>query len=198
MKRLIILLALIAAVVFEIKAQDYSNTSTNVVVPSVVVDGDTIPHITVKAVVKRGRRRFKSNRDMRQYYKLIYNLKVTYPYAQIAKNKLLEMNEHIKTLHSKKEIDVYIKQSEKEMRDQFEKKLVKLTRSQGKMLMKLIDRETGKSSYQLVKELKGGFSAGFWQGVAILFGSNLKTRFDPNGEDKVLNELVILYEQGLL
>ncbi|NLI87857.1 MAG: DUF4294 domain-containing protein, partial [Bacteroidales bacterium] len=76
--------------------------------------------------------------------------------------------------------------------------LRKFTVSQGKMLMKLIDRETGATSYDLVKELKGGFSATFWQGVARLFGSNLKVKFDPEGEDKLLNELIGLYEKGLL
>lgn len=179
-------------------AQDYSEIKTPLVFPSVILDGDTIAHIQIQDVVKKGRRKFKSNREMQQYYKLIRNLKVTYPYAQIAKNKLFEMDAHIRTLHSKKEIDSYIKKTEKEIRAEFEKKLVKLTVSQGKMLIKLIDRETGRSSYELVKELKGGFSAGFWQGVARIFGSNLKTKFDPNGEDKVLNDLIYLYEQGLL
>jgi chaperonin GroEL (HSP60 family) len=95
---------------------------------------------------------------------MIYNLKKTYPYAKVANAKLVEMNEHIKTLHSKREIDAYIKETEKEVRAEFEKQLVKLTVSQGKMLIKLIDRETGRTSYELVKELKGGFSAGFGKG----------------------------------
>lgn len=179
-------------------AQNYGEITTPLIFPSTIIDGDTVPHIHIKEVVKVGRRKFRSNREMQQYYKLIRNLKRTYPYAQIAKNKLYEMDTHIRTLHSKKEIDAYIKQSEREMRETFEKQLVKLTISQGRMLIKLIDRETGKTSYELVKELKGGFSAGFWQGVARIFGSNLKTKFEPNGEDKVLNDLIILYEQGLL
>ncbi len=181
-----------------LSAQNYSEIKTPLVFPSVILDGDTIAHIQLQDVVKKGRRKFKSKREMQQHYKLIRNLKITYPYAQIAKNKLFEMDAHIRTLHTKKEIDAYIKKTEKEMRAEFEKKLVKLTISQGKMLIKLIDRETGRSSFELVKELKGGFSAGFWQGVARIFGSNLKTKFDPNGEDKVLNDLIYLYEQGLL
>ncbi len=181
-----------------IDAQDLSKATSTLLYPTIIVDGDTIPYIRIKEVVKRGRRRFRSKREMQQYYKMIRNLKKTYPYAQVAKTRLFEMNEHIKTLHTKREVDAYIKQSEKAMRAEFEKKLVKLTISQGRMLIKLIDRETGQTSYQLVRELKGGFSAGFWQGVARLFGSNLKTKFDPQGEDKVLNELIILYEQGLL
>lgn len=191
-------LLVVMVMVLDVNAQNYSEISTNLVFPSTIIDGDTIAHIQIKEVVKRGRRRFKSRVEMRQYYKMIYNLKKTYPYAKVANVKLVEMNEHIKTLHSKREIDAYIKETEKEVRAEFEKQLVKLTVSQGKMLIKLIDRETGRTSYELVKELKGGFSAGFWQGVARVFGSNLKTKFDPSGEDKVLNDLIILYEQGLL
>ncbi len=198
MKSLVTLFGIVLTMSLSLSAQDYSEIKTILVFPSTVLDGDTIPHIQIREVVKFGKRRFKSKRDMHQYYKLIRNLKKTYPYAQIAKNKLYEMNEHIKTLESKREIDAYIKQSEKEMRSEFEKQLVKLTISQGRMLIKLIDRETGQTSYELVKELKGGFSAGFWQGVARIFGTNLKSKFDPYGEDKVLNELIILYEQGLI
>ncbi|MCB8964797.1 MAG: DUF4294 domain-containing protein [Bacteroidales bacterium] len=197
MKRLIIILMAVF-IATSIDAQDLSKATSTLLYPTIIVDGDTIPYIRIKEVVKRGRRRFRSKREMQQYYKMIRNLKKTYPYAQVAKTRLFEMNEHIKTLHTKREVDAYIKQSEKAMRAEFEKKLVKLTISQGRMLIKLIDRETGQTSYQLVRELKGGFSAGFWQGVARLFGSNLKTKFDPQGEDKVLNELIILYEQGLL
>ncbi|QKG80668.1 DUF4294 domain-containing protein [Tenuifilum thalassicum] len=166
--------------------------------PTVRLDGELVPSVKIKRVVKVGRRRFKNRRQMYRYYKMIYNLKKAYPYAQIAKKKLIEMNEHLKTLKTEKERKEYINQAEKELREQFEKDLRKLTISQGKMLIKLIDRETGRTSYELVKELKGGFSAAFWQGVARIFGSNLKTKFDPDGEDKILNELIFLYEEGLL
>ncbi len=166
--------------------------------PTVFFEGEYIPHVKLDDVVKVGKRRFKSNREMSQYYRMIYNLKKTYPYAQIAKNKFHEMNEQLKTMKTERERRDYINRAEKELRAQFEKDLTRLTISQGKMLIKLIDRETGRTSYELVKELKGGFSATFWQGVARLFGSNLKSKFDPEGEDKVLNELIFLYEQGLI
>ena len=198
MRSLILSVVVILTLGLGVNAQNYSETNTVMVFPSVIIDGDTVPHIQIPQVVKVGKLRFKNNHDMQQYYKLIRNLKKTYPYAQIAKNKFFEMNEHIKTLNSKKEIDAYIKKSEKEIRSEFEKQLVKMTMSQGRMLIKLIDRETGQTSYELVKELKGGFSAGFWQGVARLFGSNLKSKFDAEGEDKVLNELIVLYEQGMI
>jgi hypothetical protein len=84
------------------------------------------------------------------------------------------------------------------MRTEFEGQLVKLTITQGRILIKLIDRELGHSSYDLVKNLKGGTSAFFWQTIARIFGSNLKTKFDPQGEDKVLNELIVQLEMGMI
>jgi len=188
---------LVAATVKDVCAQATS-TDSLILYPTIILDGEYVPHIKIEDVVKVGKRRFKSRREMSQYYRMIYNLKKTYPYAQIAKYKLLEINENLKTLKTDREKKEYIDRAEKELRNQFEKDLTKLTISQGKMLIKLIDRETGRTSYELVKELKGGFSAAFWQGIARLFGSNLKTKFDPQGEDKILNELIFLYEQGLI
>lgn len=188
---------LVAVTIQEVDAQTTSSDSLTLY-PSILLDGEYIPHIKIEDVVKVGKRRFKNRREMSQYYKMIYNLKKTYPYAQIAKYKLLEINENLKTLKTDREKKEYIVNAEKELRNQFEKDLTKLTVSQGKMLIKLIDRETGRTSYELVKELKGGFSATFWQGIARLFGSNLKIKFDPQGEDKILNELIFLYEQGLI
>ncbi len=73
-----------------------------------------------------------------------------------------------------------------------------MTRSQGKILLKLIDRETEYTSYEIVREFRGGFVAGFWQGVAKIFGANLKTEYDREGDDKMLEQIVLLYEAGLL
>jgi len=175
----------------------------------VVIDGFTIPGITmlngeplpnwvIPEIVVFPKRKFKSRRDFRQYQKMIRNLKIVYPYANIAKTKLNEMNQELSLIKTKREREKYVDQAEKEIREEFEKQLMKLTVSQGKMLIKLIDRETGKTSYELVKELKGSFSAGFWQAVARVFGSNLKTEFDADGEDKILDELVTLYEHRQL
>ncbi len=193
-------IAIITVMVFamqNVAAQTPSNDSLHLY-PSILLDGEYVPHIKIEDVVKVGKRRFKNRRSMNQYYRMIYNLKKTYPYAQIAKHKLLEINENLKLMKTEREKREYIAKVEKELINQYEKELTKLTISQGKMLIKLIDRETGLTSYELVKELKGGFSATFWQGIARIFGSNLKLKFDPQGEDKILNELIFLYEQGLI
>ncbi len=73
-----------------------------------------------------------------------------------------------------------------------------MTFSQGKILIKLIDRETGMTSYEIIDRMKGAFNAGFWQAVARLFGSNLKTKFDPEGEDRILNQVVLMIEYGMI
>jgi hypothetical protein len=162
--------------------------------PVTIIDGETIPNWVIPEIVVFPKRKFKSKRDYRQYQRMIRNLKVVYPYAKIARYKLVEMDYELRNLKTKREKEKYINEVEKEMRDEFEKQLVKLSVTQGKMLIKLIDRETGQTSYDVVKTLKGSFSAAFWQAIARVFGSNLKMEFDEDGEDKILNELIILYE----
>jgi chaperonin GroEL (HSP60 family) len=116
----------------------------------------------------------------------------------MAKSKLSEMNQHFLTLSSEREKKAYTKQVEKELRANFEEDLKKLTITQGRMLIKLIDRETGSTSYELVKELRGNLSAIFWQALARVFGSNLKTEYDKDGTDKLTEEILVAIDQGYL
>jgi len=167
-------------------------------VPITVLDGDTLPNVLIPQVVVFPERKFASKRDYREYQRLIRNMKVVYPYAQIAKYKISEMEVHYRTLKTDAERKAYVKQVEMELREEFEDQLVKLTVSQGRLLIKLIDREVGKTTYSVIRDLRGGVSAVFWQTIARLFGSNLKAEFDSVGEDKILNEIIILYEHGLI
>ncbi|MHC1705622.1 MAG: DUF4294 domain-containing protein [Tenuifilaceae bacterium] len=162
------------------------------------IEGELVPNWLIPEIVVIPKRTFKTKRDYRQYQRMIRNLKIVYPYAKIARNTLMEMNYELQYLKTKREKEQFIDQVEKDMRQQFEKQLTHLTVTQGKMLIKLIDRETGKTSYEVVRELKGNFSAGFWQAIARIFGSNLKAEFDSEGEDKILNELILLYEHRQL
>jgi hypothetical protein len=102
------------------------------------------------------------------------------------------------SLKTEKEQRQYIKQVEQEIVDEYEDDLKKLTITQGRILLKLIDRETGETSYELLKELKGSFNAFFWQTLARIFGHNLKSEFDPEGEDKLLDEIMSLIEAGAI
>lgn len=160
--------------------------------PATVVNGDTMPHIRIRPIMI-----FPNKADTRRYERLIRNIKVAYPIAKYANKRLQEIEEQLKVM-PKKDHDKYIKQVEKELKKEYAPILREMTFSQGKILIKLIDRETGNSSYQLVKELRGGFSAFLWQGVARLFGANLKDTYDKDGEDKVIEYLIGLYESGYL
>lgn len=193
---LFILIVVIQA--FAVKAQDTLATSGNYVLYGLVVDGDTILVSTIEEVYVLPMRKFKSKREMRKYRRLVKNVKKVYPYAKIAKRKYDEVSIQLSSLETEKERKDYMKQVEEEIQDEFEGELKKLTISQGRILIKLIDREIGETSYDLLKELKGKFSAFFWQTLARIFGHNLKTSFDAEGEDQLLNEIVMLIENGQL
>jgi hypothetical protein len=184
-----------------LKAQELDTLkfSGNNVLYRMILDGnDTIYLSTIREIYVYPKRKFTSKRDYRRYQRLIYNVKKVYPYALLAKDKLKEVNAHMLTLKTEKQKKAYIKQVEKEIRSEFEGDLKNLTITQGRILIKLIDRETGDTSYELVKELRGAFPAIFWQTLARVFGSNLKSTFDAAGEDKLLNEIVVMIENGQL
>lgn len=141
---------------------------------------------------------FRRAKDMRRYWKMIYNLKKVYPVAKEAKAYLAQLEADLMNIPDPKARKEYTKTLEKQLTAKYTPVLKKMTRSQGKILIKLIDRETSRTSYELVREFRGKFAAFFWQGVAKLFGANLKDDFDAEGDDKLLNQLILLYEAGLL
>ncbi|MCK4664419.1 MAG: DUF4294 domain-containing protein [Bacteroidales bacterium] len=163
-----------------------------------IVNGDTIPHIFIKEIIVFPQRTFKNQREVKRYKRLVRNLKKVIPYARIANNQLVEINNYVLTLETEQQRRKYINKVDRMLKEQYEEELKKLTITQGRLLIKLIDRETGNTTYHLVKELKGSFSAFLWQSLARLFGSNLKSEFDAEGEDKLINEIIILIENDQL
>ncbi|MDP3437459.1 MAG: DUF4294 domain-containing protein, partial [Bacteroidales bacterium] len=114
----------------------------------------------------------KKDKEWREFYRLVYNFRKTYPYALIAKEKINEADSALTSQRlSKRDRERFIQQFELELFHEFEKPLRKMTFSQGKLLLKLIDREIGQSSYYIIKNYRGGAAAGFWQGIAKIFGS---------------------------
>ncbi|GHT69865.1 hypothetical protein FACS189456_2730 [Bacteroidia bacterium] len=164
--------------------------------------GDTMIVVALQPIICFSKTKFKNakaeKKYYQQYYRMIYNLKKVYPYAQTIKQKMAEMDAEFVKLKTDRARKAYIKRVEKELFAEFEPHVRKMTISQGKMLIKLINRETGKTGYSIIKELKGSLSALFWQTIATLFSSSLKTEFEPDKDDKLLNELIILYESGML
>lgn len=163
-----------------------------------VEQGDTIYQIRIRdTYLFNWPDNKRKGREWREFSRLVYNFRMTYPYALIAKEKLVLADSVLASRKfTNKARDKFIKDFEKQLFAEFEKPLRKMTISQGKLLLKLIDREIGQNSFQLIKEYKGGFNAFFWQGIAKLFGSDLKKPYDMYGEDKVTEELVQMYNNG--
>jgi hypothetical protein len=139
----------------------------------------------------------QKGKDWRKYYRLVHNFSKAYPYALVARKLVMEADSTIAAdrLRGAKR-EKYISGVQKELFDVFEGQMRNLTVSQGALLMKLIDREVGKSSFNIIKDYKSGIAAGFWQGIAKMFGSDLKKPYDPEGEDEATEELGILWEAG--
>jgi hypothetical protein len=167
-------------------------------VKAVVKGNDTILIANLNEAMIQPHTNKPTNRDMRQYRKLVYNVKKVYPYAKLAGEKFAMINAHMDSLKTKKQQREYIKQVEKEILQQYEEDLKNLTITQGRILIKLIDRETSETSYEVVKDLRGSFQAALWQTVARIFGSNLKTEFDAAGEDRTIDEIMKMIEMGQL
>ena len=131
------------------------------------------------------------------YYRIVYNFNKAYPYALLAAEKVYEVDSIlVAKKRTQREKEKIIKDFEKQLFKDFEKPLRNLTFNQGRMLLKLIDREVGQNSYYIIKEYRGGVTAGFWQGIAKIFGADLKKPYDRYGDDKVLEELVVMYHEG--
>lgn len=141
---------------------------------------------------------FKNKRERRRYNKLRHNFIKVYPYAIIIEEEINEMEKVLDKLPSEEAQKAYIKRKDKELKEQFKEPLMHLTMSQGLLLVKLIDRQTGNTAYILIDELKGSVRAFFWQGIARMFGNNLKSEFDAEGKDKDIEQLIILWEHNCL
>jgi hypothetical protein len=163
-------------------------------VPFVIEGEDTIPVYNLHQVDVVDSAEYIKN--LQAYYRLRFNVIKVYPYARLAAVKLNEMNSKMNKLSSNHARRKYRKEVEEQVRKDFEETIKKMSVSQGKVLIKLIDRETGHTSYDLIKDLKGSFSAFFSQGVAKLFGHNLKSEYDPQGEDKTIENIVQQIERG--
>lgn len=158
-----------------------------------VEKGDSIPLVHILPVYV-----FSRPVDLRRYRRLVEAVKKVYPVAKIARARMEEMEEELRRLPTKKAQRAYIKQVYHQIKEEYTPVLKHMTRTQGRVLLKLIDRETEYTAYEVLREFRGGFVAGFWQGVSRIFGQNLKSQYDKEGEDRMIEQIVIYYEAGLL
>lgn len=163
-----------------------------------VIDGDTVPFVNLPEFRVATARFHKTNEDYIKWERLKRNVRKVYPYAVTARKKMEEYNAQLAQIENKKKRKAFIKESEAKLMAEFEDDIKNMTVTQGVILIKLIDRETGNSTFALVDELKGGFNAFMWQSVARLFGHNLKAKYDPYGEDKQIEEIVQMIQRGEL
>ncbi len=201
MKNALYILALLIS--FNMGAQglyvgDIKEYAANMVTFSYDENGDTMPHIYHYTCVIVANKVFKNNREKVKWDKLKRDVKAAYPFAVLARMKLAEMDSQLVLVKGEKARKDFNEKCEKELTEQFEGDMRGLTNTQGKILFKLLDRETGSTTYQLIKERRGSFSAFMWQSVAFVFGNNLKSEYDPEGQDKQIEEVVQLIELGIL
>ena len=164
-------------------------------------NGESLPEIEIKEVTVVGRQKGNARKvqsQLRKYDRLVYNLKRAYPYALIVRARLEMANEDLAGIPEEKDRRKYIKDLEKDVFAEYEDDMRRMTITQGRLLIKLIDRETQNTSYELIRQYRGGLSAAFWQGVARIFGTNLKEEYDPYGEDALIELIIINIEAGLL
>lgn len=174
--------------------------SRSYLIQNVERNGEVLPEIAIKEVTVVGRPAKETARrsEYRKYERLIYNLKKVYPYALVVRQKLDEVNVKMASMPSDKSRREYIKQFEKDVFSEFEDDIRDMTITQGRLLIKLIDRETQNTSYNLIREYRGGFTAAFWQGIARIFGTNLKEEYDPFGDDALMEVILQDIEDGIL
>jgi hypothetical protein len=165
---------------------------------SVERNGISLPEIDIKEVVIIGRPSTAKKFPFYRYQRLIYNLKKVYPYSQVVKARLGAINEELEKISGERERRKYLRQVEKDVFGEYEDDVRDMTITQGRLLIKLIDRETLNTSYDLIRQYRGTFSAAFWQSIARIFGTNLKEEYDPYGEDAVMEIILNEIESGNL
>ncbi|MCX6321751.1 MAG: DUF4294 domain-containing protein [Bacteroidia bacterium] len=161
-------------------------------------DGITMPEVEIKEVTVVARPGSAGRNEYRKYERLIYNIKKVYPYALIVRIRLNQVNEEMKSITSEKERKNYIKDVEKDVFAKYEDDMLNMSITQGRLLIKLIDRETQNTSYSLIREYRGKLTAAFWQGIARIFGSNLKEEYDAYGDDALIESIIKEIDAGRL
>ena len=156
-------------------------------------NGDTIPMIHILPI-----RKYARKPDMRRHQRLIRMVKKCYPLAKQARIEMEKMERQLLAVKDKKEQEKLAKELQRQLIKKYTPVILKMTISEGKVLLKLIDRETEYTAFQIIKDFRGGFVAGFWQMFAKMFGNNLKLEYEPETKDKVLEQIVTYYEMGWL
>jgi hypothetical protein len=200
MKRFINIFLLAAALSFGISmqsgGQNRQPAGQGYRVSTYVYHGDTIPNILYPSLYVYPPLTFKTDEERMDFIRLVYNVKKVLPIAIEINNLIIETYEYLETLPNDKAREEHIKRCEKGLRDQYTAQMKKLSYKQGKLLIKLVDRQSNQTSYDLVKAFMGPARAIFWQTFAFFYGASLKKTYDPQGEDKMTERVVVMVMQG--
>lgn len=196
MKRILVFILFFSFIVIENSAQEQTNTIKGYMVPARVHEGDTIASLRMPTLYVFKPLIFKDKKQRQAYNRMVRNVKRTLPIAKEVNRAIIETYEYLQTLPDEKARQKHLNQVEKGVKEQYTPRLKKLSFSQGKLLIKLINRETNSSSFELVKAFLGPFKAGFYQAFASIFGASLKKEYHPEGEDAMIEQIVLLVESG--
>lgn len=193
-RTVILLLILVALIPIDLSAQRYQRVRGAQAVEWVKgMRGDSTLHITILTVPI-----YKRNRDIKRYQRMVNAVKKVYPLAIEAAKRMEGLDAKLAEFERRKDQKGYTKAIEDALKEEITPMLWKMTRYEGVILLKLIDRETNHTAFNIVKEFRSGFTAGFYQMLARMFGNNLKLEYDPTGEDAMLEQIVQYYKAGLL
>jgi hypothetical protein len=186
---------------FLVFSQDVESTYLNkndkgYVVHAIIDKGDTLPYVWLPWLSIQTEMPFKNRKQYVEWTRIRNNVKKVYPYAILAAAKLKEYDLILAKMPDEKMRAAYLRVCDKELRKEFMGELKELSVNQGRILMKLIDRETGKTTYTIVKELRGNFQAFMWQSLTVLFGNTMKQEYDAAGEDKLIEVAIHQIESG--
>ncbi|MGE0560495.1 MAG: DUF4294 domain-containing protein [Flavobacteriales bacterium] len=168
------------------------------VMQMLIINGDTSYIFNLPVVRIVGEKLYGDAEKDKQFRRLRYHVTKVYPYAKLASQKFRDYNEELMNVGSNRKRRLLLKQKEKELKEEFADVIKKMTVTQGRVLVKLIDRETGESTYDIIKEMRGGFKAFIYQGIAKLYSGDLKERYNPkeNEEDEMIERIVLMIEAG--
>lgn len=180
------------------KAQNVSQENPYTHLLDSIYANDSIPLIFLPDMYIFPQITFKNPEEEKKFKKLVRDVKKTLPYAKLIYGTLIETYEYLETLPTEKAKEEHLKRMENDLFAEYKPVLKKMSYSQGKLLLKLIDRECNQSSYTLISAFLGKNRAAFWQGIGWVFNMNLKSEYDPKGKDRVIEEVVQMVEAGVL
>ena len=196
--RVLVVVVAFAVSGFSVYGQSTSGESTLSVVQAIIIGNDTVPYFVLPTYYCYPPLKFKNKKEEQFYWRTVRDVKVVLPYVRHIRKVMEKTNEALMSMPDKASRDAYMKNFEKRIYKENETKFKDLTLNQGKLIIRLLDRETNNTSYELIKAYRGSFSTGFWQVFALVLGAALKPKYGTKEEDAVIERVIVLVEAGQL